>query len=272
MRRALLFLVTLISLPLTAAPLARVAGQVTLEGDVLPGCVVQLKSATMIRTAVTDSEGRYAFQGVPEGTYELRFEFAGAEPAQRWMPVYGESIDVPVQDLEPVPVVEVITVVTCGADRPADTFGETWNELVSHAEIAVRFPHKDDELSPEYFQWCAERGIAPEERWSMSFRALETAAADPRSHPLLLRALATNDSSLIEAAITGLGKQQDFASLPLIESAIARTRNPGIPAIYLAHFADERADIVARKYEGQFYSNVYEEWRSRAKQAADNPH
>lgn len=333
MRRVLFLLVTLISMPLAAAPLARVAGQVTIDGQSLPGCIVQLKSAAMTRTVVSDANGRYAFPGVVQGEYEIHFELEGMEPSQRRVLVQGESVAVPVVDLQLAAAVESITIVTCGGavcaeDPPLNRFGlplcsdrwmntaliesvdqgdaswieplrkryETadtyqerhriaaallrrtpddakyWNELVSHAEIAVLFPHEDDELSPEYFQWCAERGIAPEQHWSMAYRALEIVAAGPRSRSLLLQALATDDSLLVAAAITGLGKQKDFDSLPLIEHAIGRMHDPGMLAIYLAHFADERADAVAEKYRGQFDSDVYRQWRSAAKQAAGDPH
>jgi hypothetical protein len=138
-----------------------------------------------------------------------------------------------------------------------------WNALVTHAQIAVRFPLKDNELSPEYFQWCAKRGIGPEEYWSMAFLALETAGADPRSRPLLLKALATKTDILVVAAIDGLGKQKDFASLPLIENAIARADadSRAMLATYLTAFDDERADAVAMRYL-QSASQI-EEYRER---------
>lgn len=156
--------------------------------------------------------------------------------------------------------------------RTSSDDAKFWNELVSHAEIAVRFPHVDYEMSPEYLEWCAKRGIAPDEYWYMAFHALEMAGADPRSRPLLLRALASNDGTLLIAAVEGLGKQRHFASLPLIERAFARVpEDAAMLAMYLARFADERADALAMKYLGESDLEAYREWRSAAQHPAGDP-
>ncbi|MFL6248202.1 MAG: hypothetical protein ACJ74H_19415 [Thermoanaerobaculia bacterium] len=149
---------------------------------------------------------------------------------------------------------------------PADA--KFWDELVADAEIAVRFPHIDEELSRQYLEWCAERQVAPEEHWYVGLDALERAAHDRRARPLLLRALATNDNSLVLIAIEALGKQRDFDSLPLIEKAIARVpEQSAMLAVYLAQFGDERADAIAMKYLDESDLATYREWRS----AADDP-
>ena len=45
MRRVLLFLLSVLSLPLAAVPLSTVEGGVTMQGDPLPGCTVRLESS-----------------------------------------------------------------------------------------------------------------------------------------------------------------------------------------------------------------------------------
>jgi hypothetical protein len=310
-RRALFLLVLLTSISMAAAePLSAVTGQINDEESPLPGCTVRLRSVTMTRTTVSDAEGRYAFQGVVHGEYELDFELSGYVSAQQRVAVLSPSVAVPTQKLRLAELTEDLVIscslASCTDEAPsdrlalprcsdyelntaliesaakgdassvnllearyenADTYRERhrlagallrktpndaklWNELVTHARIVVRFPMKDQNLSPEYFQWCAEHGLAPEEYRDTAFQALEMAGADPRSRPLLLEALATNDASLVVAAIEGLGKQKDFASLSLIEDAIARadTDYREILAKYLTAFDDERADTVAMKY------------------------
>lgn len=148
-----------------------------------------------------------------------------------------------------------------------------WNELISYAEIAVRFPRVNDELSPEYLEWCAERGLVGEQHWDVASHALELSAADPRSHPLLLRALATNDITLLFAALEGLAKQQDFDSLSLIDEALARMPEDerAMLATMLIYFADERADAVAMKYLDPDGSAVYQQQRSEMRRTEGKP-
>jgi len=149
-----------------------------------------------------------------------------------------------------------------------------WNELAAHADIAVRFAGSGDEPSPEYLQWCTERGLDPNEHWWMAQGALAIAAEDARSRPLLLRALATSDDRLIHIAVEGLGKQQDFTSLPLIAKRIEQLPETSrFVALSLAHFVDERADALARKYLDEPESELYEEFRMRAaEERSRSPH
>ena len=125
---------------------------------------------------------------------------------------------------------------------------EIWNELVSHAGIALRFPHVGDEHSAEFLQHCAERGVDPDEYWWMGHDALEVAGKDPRSRALLRDALATDDDNLVSAAILGLAVQGDLESLPLIESAIRRFVRRDFLVDQLSLFQSERADAVAMKF------------------------
>jgi hypothetical protein len=130
---------------------------------------------------------------------------------------------------------------------------EIWNELVRHAEIALRFPHVDGAESPAFLQHCAELSVDPHSYWWMGQDALEVAGHDPRSRTLLLRALATDDETLVYLAIVGLAGQRDFDSLPLIENAIRRfdDRSEDYTDFFvdqLALFQSERADVVAMKF------------------------
>jgi hypothetical protein len=148
---------------------------------------------------------------------------------------------------------------------------EIWNELVSHAEVAVRFPHVSDENTPEFLRHCAELGVDPDSYWSMAQDAFYIAGRDPRSHALLLRALATDDDVLVYAAIEGLARQQDLESLPLIERAVLRfhvdkTDSTGL-AFALCWFQDERADAVAmRLIEDESDRELYREARVKIAQ------
>ena len=100
MRRALLLLLSVLSLPMAAVPLSTVEGQVTMGGDPLPGSTVRLESASLTRTEVSNWEGRYRFAGVAEGEYEIHFELEGAaEPAQQRVLVRGELTTFPSRSL-----------------------------------------------------------------------------------------------------------------------------------------------------------------------------
>jgi hypothetical protein len=140
-----------------------------------------------------------------------------------------------------------------------------WNDLVREAEIAVRFPRNGEELSPEYLQWSAEQNVDPENYWWMALDALEVAGHDPRSHALLLRALATDDEALGSVAIGGLAEQHDLASLPLIERTIVRASGDReLLLLSLGSFLDERADAVALKYlKDEAAVARYQEMRTR---------
>lgn len=155
--------------------------------------------------------------------------------------------------------------------RPSSGDAKFWKELVSHAETVLRFPHGGEESSPEYLEWCGERGVDPSKHWYMALHALDMASKDPRSRPLLRRALALKDDCLREIAIEGLGAQQDFESLPLIERAIRASEEKELLAGHLAHFADQRADAIAMKYLDGDLRESYLEWRSAMKESGGDP-
>ncbi|MDP9193501.1 MAG: carboxypeptidase-like regulatory domain-containing protein [Acidobacteriota bacterium] len=312
MRCVLVLFLSVFSLGMSAVPLSTVEGRVTSGDDPLPGCTVRLESSSLLRTAVSDVEGRYRFVGVATGEYEIHFELEGFEPARERGLVREEVVTIPVQELRISAITEEIVMMCgwpCSDDPPSDRFArprcseyelhsaliesarqgdassvellrsryatadtyserhrlggallrktrddaEIWNELVSHAEIALRFPHVDGLESPEFLQHCTELSVDPDSHWWMGQDALDVASDDPRSHALLLRALATDDETLVYLAIVGLAGQRDFDSLPLIESAIRRfdDRNDyytDFLADQLALFQSEHADAVAMKF------------------------
>ncbi len=79
--RLLLVLLLVVGLPLTAAAqnTGRITGVVTdATGGVLPGVTVTIKAGTAAaQTAVTDANGRYAFDKLAPASYEVSFELSG---------------------------------------------------------------------------------------------------------------------------------------------------------------------------------------------------
>ncbi len=79
--RLLLMLLLVLGLPLTAAAqnTGRITGVVTdTTGGVLPGVTVTIKAGTAAaQTTVTDANGRYAFDKLAPGPYEVSFELSG---------------------------------------------------------------------------------------------------------------------------------------------------------------------------------------------------
>jgi iron complex outermembrane receptor protein len=79
--RLLLVLLLVVGLPLTAAAqnTGRITGVVTdATGGVLPGVTVTIKAGTAAaQTTVTDANGRYAFDKLAPGSYEVSFELSG---------------------------------------------------------------------------------------------------------------------------------------------------------------------------------------------------
>jgi hypothetical protein len=306
MRSVLLLLLTLAAADVMAA---RVEGLVTLGGP-LGSCTVTLTSRgleTRTWTAVTDEDGRYHFDYVEEGDYTIAFEQDGIETADRKLPVDGDLVEVPDQDMH---FMNEDTLLQPGADctdaRPvnrydvplcsdyelhtsliesfgrgdgsaegllrsryetADTDAERhriagallrkvaddrdiWREVARESEIAVRFPRDGEDLTVAFARWCAARNLDPQHYWWTGIEALQVASDDPRSHALLLRALATEDDLLVDTAIRGLAAQHDLASLPLIEKAIGRFDHNETLVLGLAGFLDARADALAIRLLG----------------------
>lgn len=99
-----------------------------------------------------------------------------------------------------------------GTDRDA----EFWKELVTHAEIALRFP-PNGKLTPEYEQWAAARGFDAVKHQRIALTALLHLSHDARSRTLLHRALNSGNVDLADAAIRGFARQRDLSALPAIE-------------------------------------------------------
>ena len=129
-----------------------------------------------------------------------------------------------------------------------DNDSEYWNELYEDAKNAVRFAKKSNARSAELEAWCAARRCDPDDYNSMALDALTLVLSDPRSHDLMIRALASEDWSTVGAGIIGLAEQHDEASLPLIEEAIRRSDAAPSLASYLAAFYSDAADAIAMRY------------------------
>lgn len=137
-----------------------------------------------------------------------------------------------------------------------------WKELLSHAQVVIRFPRVQREHSEAFLRWCGERAFDPETYWYIALRALEAAGHDPRSHALLLTALKSDDEDVVMMAVQGLGTQHDETSLPLIEEAIRRFPNdPAAVAFPLVAFGCERADALAAQYLSDEELAVYMDQR-----------
>lgn len=133
--------------------------------------------------------------------------------------------------------------------RRVDDDSRYWKELVRHASIAVKFPQVDHEWTPEFVAWCAERSLDPEDYWYMAVGALSDASGDPRSRPLLLSALETDDEYLISTAAWGLAGQRDESFLPAIDAALKRkSEDDSSLVLALVLFTSAAADEIAMKY------------------------
>ena len=293
---------------LLLAAVAIVTGLVTVEDAVLPGCTVAITSGSYSATTISGADGKYRFQSVPPGVYELTFRLAGLRDAGRRISVSdGENL-VPSQSLE-LDAPQEITISCgrpCEEERPAtrwnlptcadyeldlslieamktgdrsardllmkryahaDTWYERhhlggavlnhvpndraiWSELSEYAALAVRFASSfGPELQPEFVQWCAEREVDPFNYLGMTFDAFTAVSTDPRARPLLLKALTTEESGLVYAAICALGTLRDESSLPIIEEELQK--RPEF-ADALQCFNSERADALAKKYGASY--------------------
>src|SRR6186713_3226258 len=84
----ILGLITLLCLtPVSAWAQVALAGVVTDDtGGVIPGVTVEASSPALIekvRTAVTDSSGRYRIEGLQPGQYSIRFSLQGFTATKR---------------------------------------------------------------------------------------------------------------------------------------------------------------------------------------------
>ena len=97
------------------AALVTISGIVVNQNVPLPGATVTMSNGALSRTVVAGVEGRYAFPGVAEGAYEIRYELSGFETAQRSVTAREENIVVEPQELMVV-TSETITL-SCNSPR-----------------------------------------------------------------------------------------------------------------------------------------------------------
>src|SRR5215207_4473649 len=85
--RCLLLFGLLAAVPGVAAAQATLAGEVKdTTGAVLPGVTVEAASPALpekVRTAVSDSSGRYRIESLPPGSYTVTFSLTGFAPLKR---------------------------------------------------------------------------------------------------------------------------------------------------------------------------------------------
>jgi hypothetical protein len=116
-----------------------------------------------------------------------------------------------------------------------------WSELSGHAERLVAAGGDTKKLDP----YCAAHDFDAYEYESMAWDAFSAAWEDRRARPLLLRALASDDSGLAQAGIFGLALQHDDTPRAEIEAAVRR--HPEL-VFDLAEFHSEAIDALAAKY------------------------
>lgn len=138
-----------------------------------------------------------------------------------------------------------------------------WNELITHAENEVEFTGHPDKLDA----YCASQAYDTEAYDAAAWQALFAVSGDRRSRPLLLRALASDRSELIDIATLGFAIQHDETALPQIDEALQRSSGS---ASLLAFFHTDAADRVAMKYLNENDRDDYEETRREAEAAGNS--
>src|SRR5690242_15779964 len=101
--------------PRAAAAQATLAGEVKdTTGAVLPGVTVEAASPALsekVRTAVTDSSGRYRIEPLPAGSYAVTFSLTGFAPVKRQdVAVAGSGVVIVDVELTVGGMAETITV------------------------------------------------------------------------------------------------------------------------------------------------------------------
>lgn len=97
-----------------------------------------------------------------------------------------------------------------------------WSEVAGYAELAVLHAGVDGQPSPSFVRWSEQRNADPSLAWRTVQFALMWAGEDPRSRPMLMKALESRDAYTVYFAIHGLASQQDEAALPAIARALQR--------------------------------------------------
>ena len=107
-----LALLLVAAIPAMAQTTASVTGTVTSGGSPLPGVTVTIESPQMqgTRTAVSGGAGGYSFNGVPPGTYTVKFELSGMQSVTKKVSVGVTQVGTADADMKVSGVAEAITV------------------------------------------------------------------------------------------------------------------------------------------------------------------
>jgi hypothetical protein len=133
--------------------------------------------------------------------------------------------------------------------RRASNDTTIWNEIFADAQLAVRFAYVNGERPPEFEAWCEEHDFYSVRHDYVLDDAFNVAAADPRSHALLVKALASEERNLVLMAVVGLIDQHDLDSLPAIDKALEQfPEEASYLADSIAEMGSERAQAIAAKY------------------------
>src|SRR6185295_36216 len=84
-RCLVLFAVLLVGASAFAQTTANLTGNVTLDGNALPGVTVTVSSPSLqgVRTTNSDVNGNYNVGGIPPGEYTVKFEMSNMQTATR---------------------------------------------------------------------------------------------------------------------------------------------------------------------------------------------
>jgi hypothetical protein len=124
--------------------------------------------------------------------------------------------------------------------------GDLWNEVAGYADLAVLHPAVDGQPSRSFVRWSEQRNADPFIAWRVVESALMWAGQDPRSRPMLMKALESRDAYTVYFAIHGFATQQDEAALPAIARALQRFPDRTLFTTALAPFRSPEARALAR--------------------------
>jgi hypothetical protein len=117
-----------------------------------------------------------------------------------------------------------------------------WNELYEPARNLVE---KGEKLG----EWCEAQKLSLDDYRGMANVALAYVAADPRSRPLLMKALESNDLDVVRTAIIGVVDQRDESALAAVAKALARfPEEAGGIVMNFTWFRSAAADELALRY------------------------
>lgn len=137
-----------------------------------------------------------------------------------------------------------------------------WRELAKYAAEAVRFAPDGDKHNADLDAFCDEHGYDADAYYSMTLDAFAAVLADPRSRPIMVKALAVDDLFLMQGSIFGFAMQHDESALALIEERFSKFREvPTVLYVDLAYFRSEAADRLAAKYLSDDDREEYERIR-----------